>query len=186
LPQAAATTSQSRTRHRSPNSRRSPRTTPSFASTSKASGTGQIGHTLAPTPAAGAQRAGHGWEAATKRAVEPLSDAVRWELASFSPRCAREQPVSAYPCGPRYAGLMARNQVARNCNVDVNPRSARSAHIWRIPNMALYEFDCGKRFEVRMPMSAHADPSRAPRCPGCKRSETRQVFSAFSCKTPAG
>jgi putative FmdB family regulatory protein len=56
--------------------------------------------------------------------------------------------------------------------------------------MAIYEFDCrscGKRFEVRMPMSTHEDLRQAlPACPACGKAETRQVVSAFSCKTPVG
>jgi putative FmdB family regulatory protein len=57
-------------------------------------------------------------------------------------------------------------------------------------NMAIYEFDCrscGKRFEVRMPMSTHEDLRQAlPACPACGKAETRQVVSTFSCKTPVG
>jgi len=56
--------------------------------------------------------------------------------------------------------------------------------------MAVYEFECqacGKRFEVRMLMSAHDKIKQSPPvCPKCGNSATRQVVSEFACKTPAG
>lgn len=56
--------------------------------------------------------------------------------------------------------------------------------------MAVYEFECracGERFEVTVPISQHdrlkTDP---PGCPKCSATETQQVVSMFSCKTPSG
>jgi putative FmdB family regulatory protein len=55
--------------------------------------------------------------------------------------------------------------------------------------MAIYEFECascGKRFELRLPMSTHDKVTQTPPvCPTCGEAETRQVVSPFSCKTPA-
>jgi len=55
--------------------------------------------------------------------------------------------------------------------------------------MAIYEFECqacGRRFEVRMPMSAHDNIKRSPPvCPVCGKEATRQIISEFACKTPA-
>jgi putative FmdB family regulatory protein len=56
--------------------------------------------------------------------------------------------------------------------------------------MAVYEFecrDCGKRFELTMPMSEHDRvKSEPPGCPECGKRDTHQLVSLFSCKTPSG
>jgi putative FmdB family regulatory protein len=56
--------------------------------------------------------------------------------------------------------------------------------------MAIYEFECetcGKRFEMRILMSAHETVKQSPPvCPACGSSATRQVVSEFACKTPVG
>ena len=56
--------------------------------------------------------------------------------------------------------------------------------------MAVYEFeckDCGERFELSMPMSDHEKlKTEPPTCPKCGKTETRQLVSIFSCKTPSG
>jgi len=56
--------------------------------------------------------------------------------------------------------------------------------------MAVYEYecrDCGKRFELSMSMSEHdRRRTESPACPECGKSDTSQVVSLFSCKTPSG
>ena len=56
--------------------------------------------------------------------------------------------------------------------------------------MAVYEFacaKCGERFEVQLPMSEHDRmKERAPTCPKCESTDTHQLVSVFSCKTPSG
>jgi putative FmdB family regulatory protein len=56
--------------------------------------------------------------------------------------------------------------------------------------MAMYEFECGgcgERFELRVPISEHDRLKKEPPvCPKCGKSDTRQVVSMFSCKTPSG
>jgi putative FmdB family regulatory protein len=56
--------------------------------------------------------------------------------------------------------------------------------------MAVYEFECaacGERFEVQRPMSEHGHlKEQAPTCPTCGKTDTRQLVSVFSCKTPSG
>jgi putative FmdB family regulatory protein len=56
--------------------------------------------------------------------------------------------------------------------------------------MAVYEFECGacgERFEVQRPMSEHDHlKEQAPTCPKCGKTNTRQLVSVFSCKTPSG
>jgi putative FmdB family regulatory protein len=56
--------------------------------------------------------------------------------------------------------------------------------------MAVYEFeckDCGERFQVTEAMREHdrlkAEP---PKCPKCGQRQTRQLVTAFTCKTPSG
>jgi putative FmdB family regulatory protein len=54
--------------------------------------------------------------------------------------------------------------------------------------MAVYEFecrDCGRRFDVTVPMREHARlKEQPPPCPDCQSSETRQLVSLFHCKSP--
>jgi putative FmdB family regulatory protein len=56
--------------------------------------------------------------------------------------------------------------------------------------MAVYEFECancGERFEVQCAMSEHDRLKvQAPSCPKCGTTDTRQLVSVFSCKTPSG
>jgi putative FmdB family regulatory protein len=56
--------------------------------------------------------------------------------------------------------------------------------------MAVYEFECaacGERFEVQRPMSEHDHlKEQAPTCPKCGTTDTRQLVSVFSCRTPSG
>jgi putative FmdB family regulatory protein len=56
--------------------------------------------------------------------------------------------------------------------------------------MAVYEFECtacGKRFDMRVPMSLHDTLKREPPpCPACTSRETRQVPSTFHCRVSAG
>lgn len=56
--------------------------------------------------------------------------------------------------------------------------------------MAMYEFECqacGERFEVNVPISQHDRlKGEPPACPACAKTETRQLVSMFSCKTPSG
>ncbi len=56
--------------------------------------------------------------------------------------------------------------------------------------MAIYEFECdecGKRFELHMPMSEHDRTRQTPPvCPECGKNSTRQLVAEFACKTPAG
>ena len=56
--------------------------------------------------------------------------------------------------------------------------------------MAVYEFECAKcggRFEVQLPMSEHDRmKEHAPACPTCGTTDTHQLVSVFSCKTPSG
>jgi putative FmdB family regulatory protein len=55
--------------------------------------------------------------------------------------------------------------------------------------MAVYEFECaacGERFEVPRPMSEHNYlKEQALTCPKCGKTDTRQLVSIFSCKTPS-
>jgi putative FmdB family regulatory protein len=55
--------------------------------------------------------------------------------------------------------------------------------------MAVYEFECakcGERFEIQRAMSEHDRlKEQAPSCPRCGTTETRQLVSVFSCKTPS-
>jgi putative FmdB family regulatory protein len=54
--------------------------------------------------------------------------------------------------------------------------------------MAAYDFEserCGERFEVQRPMSAHDRlKEQAPTYPRCGATDTQQLVSVFSCKTP--
>ena len=56
--------------------------------------------------------------------------------------------------------------------------------------MAVYEFECqecGERFELTMSISDHDRLKKEPpACPKCEKTETRQLVSMFSCKTPSG
>lgn len=56
--------------------------------------------------------------------------------------------------------------------------------------MAVYEFECqacGERFELTMSISDHDRlKNEPPACPKCEKTETRQLVSMFSCKTPSG
>lgn len=56
--------------------------------------------------------------------------------------------------------------------------------------MATYEFECQachERFELNMAMSEHDRLREAPAaCPKCGSRESRQLISAFTCKTPSG
>jgi putative FmdB family regulatory protein len=59
-----------------------------------------------------------------------------------------------------------------------------------VPQMAVYEFecrDCGRHFDVTVPMQEHARlKEQPPPCPDCQSSETRQLVSLFHCKSPKG
>jgi len=63
-------------------------------------------------------------------------------------------------------------------------------HNEEVSRMAVYEYECagcGNRFELSMSMKEHDDRrSEPPACPECGKTETRQLVSLFSCKTPSG
>ena len=56
--------------------------------------------------------------------------------------------------------------------------------------MAVYEFECsacGKRFELRVPITEHDRLRREPpACPACRATQTHQVPSAFHCRVSSG
>lgn len=56
--------------------------------------------------------------------------------------------------------------------------------------MATYEFeckDCGTRFQVTSPMAEHDRlKERPPECPKCRKTNTAQCVTLFSCKTSSG
>jgi putative FmdB family regulatory protein len=56
--------------------------------------------------------------------------------------------------------------------------------------MAMYEFecaDCGERFVVQRPISQHdLLRDQPPICPRCGKTDTHQLVSVFSCRTPSG
>ena len=52
--------------------------------------------------------------------------------------------------------------------------------------MATYEYRCkacGHTFEVTESISRHTEKKRAPECPECESTRTRQVYSSFFAKT---
>ena len=74
--------------------------------------------------------------------------------------------------------------------VDLRSENSRQTLQWTTKTMAIYEFECeacGKRFEMRILMSAHETVKQSPPvCPACGSNATRQVVSEFACKTPVG
>lgn len=52
--------------------------------------------------------------------------------------------------------------------------------------MATYEYRCkacGHEFEVTETITRHEEKKRPPKCPECKSSRTRRVYSSFFAKT---